>query len=269
MSRSRKPEAMEAIEPTPVIVITHDRSHRRESILCHLNALKLPHEMSAAVFPEGAAPWSEHYDDETRRRQLGYSMTRGEVGCFLAHRRVWATIIHRRLQAALVIEDDARLAPTAGPALAAIAQALHGRSCFARLISEPHPAFRPWLGLGEHGCLAYPVRPGNLTVAYLLTLACAKSLLKHSESFSCPVDDFMNLEHLHGAIGLHLEPPIAEHHDDGKSLIGKRSKPAMKRTAKLAREIRRARSKIALGISRELTLWRLGIRFKAPRTPRS
>ena len=252
-----------------ILVITHDQSPRRNSILGHLTELGLDHEISPAVFPQGELPWDACYDNAERLGRLGYPMTRGEVGCFLAHRRAWNTIVRRGLPMALVIEDDARLAEGVAEGLSAVSRALGDQAAFARLVSDPRPAYRPWADLGRHGCLAYPVRPGDLTVAYLVTQEGARALLEGSRKFWCPVDDFMNLEDAHGAVAFHVEPPMAEHHDGGASLIGRRTKPKMAAGAKVIREIRRAWHKSRLALSRELTLWRLGIRFRKARQPGS
>lgn len=250
-----------------ILVVTHEKSPRRAAVMAHLAELGVQHEITPAIFPEGESPWSPCYDHEERLRRLGYPMTRGEVGCFLAHRKAWQTIVERGLPAALVMEDDAWLGQGAREALGEIAHALGERAMFARLVTEPRPPFRPWVDLGGYGCLGYPVRPGNLTVAYVVTRTGAASLLRASERFWCPVDDFMNLEVAHGVVGMHLEPPLAEHRDGGTSLIGRRSKPPMGLGPKVLRELRRAWHKSTQGLARQGTLWRLGIRFRKPRAP--
>ncbi|XP_030061214.1 procollagen galactosyltransferase 2 isoform X2 [Microcaecilia unicolor] len=41
----------------------------------------------------------------------GRVLTRGEIGCFLSHHRVWKEVVDRGLEKSLLIEDDARFEP--------------------------------------------------------------------------------------------------------------------------------------------------------------
>jgi glycosyl transferase family 25 len=252
--------------PVRAIGITHPDSPRHATFVAMLESLGLPYVLSPAVFVKGELPWSSHYDHRTRMRNLGYPMRAGEVGCFLAHRDTWeAAAAHDGCT--LVLEDDAYVDPVRVREIVAAAAFLAGRNMAARLISQPRPTFRIWRELCGDMNLAYPTRPGNLAVGYLLSQESARALLRHADSFWCPVDDYMNLEYVHGCPMLHFEPEIAEHRDGGISLIGKRTKPPVSLVTRLVREILRAWRNARGSLHAQLTLLRLGLRFRHVRRP--
>lgn len=254
--------------PTPVraIGITHPGSPRRDRFVAMLETLGIPYELKPAVFVQGALPWSHHYDHGSRIRNLGYAMRAGEVGCFLAHRGVWAAASCAE-GCTLVLEDDAFVDPSRLPDILAAAQLLAGENAAARLISQPRPSFRSWRNLGEETDLVRPARNGNLTVGYLISKRGARSLLLHSEAFWCPVDDYMNLEYVHGCLMFHFEPEIAEHRDDGVSLIGRREKPPVGTARKLVREALRAWRNARGAVHSLLVLVRFRLCFRRVRHP--
>jgi glycosyl transferase family 25 len=254
--------------PTPVraIGITHPDSPRHDSFVTMLAALGIPYELKPAVFVQGELPWSKHYDHAVRIRNLGYPMRAGEVGCFLAHRGVWEAAA--KLEGCtLVLEDDAYVDPLKVAEICAAADHFAGESMAARLISQPRPPFRTWRTLCTGTVLGRPTRNGNLTVGYLITKEGARSLLRNSESFWCPVDDYMNLEYFHGCLMLHFEPEIAEHRDGGVSLIGKRTKPPVSFVTRVVREILRAWRNSRGSLHAKMTLLRLGLCLRRVRSP--
>jgi glycosyl transferase family 25 len=254
--------------PTPVraIGITHPGSPRCDRFVAMLEGLGIPYELRPAVFVQGELPWSRHYDHGERMRNLGYPMRAGEVGCFLAHRGVWAAASCEE-GCSLVLEDDAFVDPSRLPDIMAAAQLLVREKAAARLISQPRPSFRSWRSLSKETELVRPVRNGNLTVGYLITRKGAASLLRYSESFWCPVDDYMNLGYVHGCLMFHFEPEIAEHRDGGVSLIGQREKPSVSLQARVVREALRAWRNLRGRLHSWMTLVRLGLCFSRVRRP--
>jgi glycosyl transferase family 25 len=126
-----------------------------------------------------------------------YPATAGDMACSLTHRRLWEKIAAGRAQAAVVLEDDARLAADF-PAFAA--------DGVARLMAEqgmgvlklefwPGPQAsrrRPLgaaLGEGPAGVALYRLRSGFLgTCGYVLTAAGAGALLARFPALTVPVD---------------------------------------------------------------------------------
>lgn len=251
----------------PCFVIGRLDSERLHACLVRLDGLGIAAEVSPAVIPDAEPPWSPHYDDSERRRQLGYSLSRGEVGCFLAHRQVWQRILNGDSPVALVLEDDAELDVTRLGAVQDAATAIAGRACVVRLVSEPQPRIHVWRELGRGACLGLPTRPGNLTTAYLATREAAAALLAASESFDCPVDDFMNHVHLHRVDVFNAEPQPARH-GIGRSEIGYRSKPSVGGWFRIKREFLRAWLKARIWAARLAARARLGLLFRKSEPPR-
>lgn len=252
--------------PVRVIGITHRDSPRRAHFISMLEALGIPYALSPAVFVQGELPWSEHYDHATRMRNLGYPMRAGEVGCFLAHREAWKAAAEQD-GCTLILEDDAFVDPAKASDIIAASGLLAGQVMMARLISQPRPSFRAWRKLPSGTCLARPTRPGNLAVGYLLSRDCARALIRHSAAFWCPVDDFMNLEYVHGCPMMHFEPEIAEHRDGGVSLIGGRTKPSVSLPRRIIRELLRAWRNARGSLFSWSVLARLGLCFRRTEHP--
>lgn len=54
----------------------------------------------------------QHLIDAQQRPGRPWRITAGDIACGLSHQLVWKAIVHRNLDCALVLEDDALLAPT-------------------------------------------------------------------------------------------------------------------------------------------------------------
>jgi GR25 family glycosyltransferase involved in LPS biosynthesis len=93
------------------IIICQVSSERGASAISRAKELGINYEICPAVFPEGDLPWSKHYNHPRRIRNNGYGMTKGEVGCCLAHREVWKKIVDGNDEKVLVLEDDAEINP--------------------------------------------------------------------------------------------------------------------------------------------------------------
>lgn len=225
----------------------------------HLGEIGLSFELSPPVFLQGTPEALPEYDGAKRTHELGYPMTKGEVGCFLAHRSVWERVALMG-SACLVLEDDARPTADLVATLSAAATAIAGQRMLVRFYSVKHPQHKRWKQLTERFSLVRPLSPGGSTVAYLLTPECAQALLEGARTFWLAVDEYMDDEASHGCIILHGLPEWVAHDDEGASLVGARAKPRLSALLKLAREWRRLLRNMRRSIHRERTLWRLGLR---------
>uniref|UniRef100_A0A672ZY49 procollagen galactosyltransferase n=1 Tax=Sphaeramia orbicularis TaxID=375764 RepID=A0A672ZY49_9TELE len=89
------------------------RTDRRERMLRALYEQEIACKVIAAV--DGKAMNVSEIHDMGIHMLPGYSdpyhgrpLTKGELGCFLSHHKIWKEIVERRLQTSLVIEDDLR-----------------------------------------------------------------------------------------------------------------------------------------------------------------
>jgi glycosyl transferase family 25 len=244
-----------------IFVIGQAGSIRTQSFFAHAKSVGFEAELSPAVILTGECPWSEHYDHVSRLSTMGYGLNRGEVGCFLAHRKVWQKIVEGTDRVCLVLEDDARWVASPDADIALAMDAIAGRTMLIRLLSQPRRSYRIWRQLSSSCSLYLPTRASDLSVAYLITQEAAARLLQASERFIWPVDRFFNFGYLHGVDVLHLGPEKVRH-EDTDSLIGKRTKPIASWTFRLKRECIRAIQSVRVAWAYQQTLGRLGLRLK-------
>lgn len=172
---------------------------------------------------EGArlAALPPEYDRVRRLREYGIDLSPGELGCFLSHRAVWRECVASR-QNFLVLEDDFQVVGD----LHGVLRALVG-------IAEPWDFIR-LSGDRQQRRIAVPIRAFGafsvveelseslLTTAYLVNPRGAARLLRASERFWTPVDNFMEKRYAHKIRSLSVLPyPIA--HLPVDSTIGDRA----------------------------------------------
>lgn len=109
-----------------VLVINLDRSPKRyDTISKNLQALKLPFTRIAAVdgLSLDEATLNQNYSKKLNQKEHFRPLKKGEIACYLSHRKACQYIVDNQLDCALVIEDDTilfegiqgvigRLAPT-------------------------------------------------------------------------------------------------------------------------------------------------------------
>ena len=136
-----------------------------------------------------------------------------QQSCALKHWRVQQIVVERKLTRALVLEDDAILAPE----FSAIFNRMMSEEC---LIKEPHVTF---LGCGGHyyvgseelkeGQLLYPRNQGKFTDSYIVMFEAAKRRLEwmNANGIPRPIDHLLEQIDREFSTPMYwLEPPIVE-----------------------------------------------------------
>ncbi|GAA5193151.1 hypothetical protein GCM10023346_17110 [Arthrobacter gyeryongensis] len=105
------------------LIIGLDHNYRGAELEEQLSGYGVPFKRSPGVLVDALPGMLDHYVDQwaamvLQRREL----TKGEVGCALAHRNAWRTLVESEERFTLVFEDDARL--TGRPITAEIMAAL-------------------------------------------------------------------------------------------------------------------------------------------------
>lgn len=129
-----------------------------------------------------------------------FPATAGDMACSLTHRRLWEEIAGDSAEAAVVLEDDATLAPAfpafAKPEVAGLMRD-HGMELLKLEFwpgaqqSRRFPLGAP-LGSGPAGTALYRLRSGFLgTCGYVLTARGAATLLSRFPALTVPVDHFL------------------------------------------------------------------------------
>lgn len=174
-----------------------------------------------------------------------FGLKAGEIGCFLSHRQIWAELVRRGDDAALILEDDAGLDPGLFAGAAALAREHIADLGYIQFQTRPPRGPSALIDRAAGCTLIVPRRGGLRTTAQMVGRAAAAHLLALSEPFDRPVDAFVQ-SHWHTG----LRPGVI--HPSGVSEIAARldgttiqtgRKPL---TEKLWRELRRARYRRAV-----------------------
>jgi glycosyl transferase family 25 len=165
--------------PTPpIFLINLDRSPERLALMrAQANELGLAFERVAAIDGTRQLPgWMVAQFLDERGRVRG-GLSEGEVGCYASHLLVFSKIVERRLEAAIVLEDDAILDQDfERMAHAAVRAAPAGWDCIHLSTDFKKPAF-PVAELGPGRSLVrYRRLPVN-SLGYVVSLAGASKLL--------------------------------------------------------------------------------------------
>lgn len=137
-----------------------------------------------------------------------FTLSKTEIACFLTHRRAWQAIVDEGYDAGLIVEDDAAVA---SPHLATVIRAALTSIRPEEFIRFPHRERH------EPGAVAREVGPARFIEPHLPALGmvmqlvgreAARRLLDASWHFDRPVDNFVQMQWLHGARVLTARPIV-------------------------------------------------------------
>ena len=217
-----------------ILAICDINSPKGKAVNQRLTDLGVSYEIIPAVFPREPYPWSPLYDEKKRMRINGYPMVKGEIGCFLAHREAWKAVRSGSHDYVLILEDDFKITPENLAKIISVTEIKEARNLITLLlIANDKFSFRRWFKHKDIH-LVLPTHNTYSTMAYFISKQSAATLIKHSESIFCPVDEYTNMEFLHHIPLVHTYPLLVEH-DGSNSVIGLRTKPRIKTLRKLVR----------------------------------
>jgi len=137
-----------------------------------------------------------------------FALSKTEIACFLTHRHAWQAIIDADCDAGLIVEDDAAVASSDFPAVI--------QAALVSLRPEEFIRF-PHRERHEPGSLAREIGPARFIeprlpalgmVMQLVGREAARRLLDASWQFDRPVDNFVQMQWLHGARVLTARPIV-------------------------------------------------------------
>jgi GR25 family glycosyltransferase involved in LPS biosynthesis len=199
------------------------------------------------------------YKKNIHRPQYPFELQRGEIGAFLSHRKAWAAIVERNLDAGLILEDDIELEV---PGFANSFQL-----AIENLTLQSYIQFRVFWG-EQH-----PRKPASMSPTSIVPLGAtsqlvgreaARRLLKCTEQFDRPIDTFVQMKWL-SQIETHVVSPsyVAEiSRNLGGTTVRQKSRSLLSRLHRnLMRPVYRAKlwvysywhQKKLLGTSQEFT----------------
>jgi len=186
-----------------------------------------------------SAELDDVYQSSLHSPKYPFSLSSGEIGCFLSHRRLWQRMVDENRSQALIIEDDVDFEPTP------FAQSL----AFASEHAEPGDyvqfQVRPLVDsarmVAHQGDLrlVWPQVTPLRTSAQLVTQEAAVRLLKVTRQFDRPIDSFLQMQWLTGVRMTAMAPSNVREISQqiGGSMIGSGQPVALMN--KLRREVLR------------------------------
>lgn len=235
-------------------VITLERAvDRRPHARWIASNVPLPCVALSAV--DGTAMTAEEvagiYKRQIHNPRYPHALRRGEIGCFLSHRKAWQAMIDQKLDAALILEDDVTFDPDC------LREAIN--FVLENMVAGDYIQFQvrdidasgPVVARDQEHNLIQP-RPAPLrTTAQIVTRAAAKRLLELTTFIDRPVDAFLQLTWVTGVpVKVALPRVVSEISQQiGGSTLGGNGRPWHE---KLRREILRP-------------IYRARIRFRARR----
>lgn len=176
-----------------VRVVNLDRSPQRlEAMVTNLAGVGLAFARLPAVDAGALDPGdiAAVYDLEANRRAYFAPLKRGEIGCFLSHRKAWAEFLASGQATHLVIlEDDVAFSSPPQAVLDAIAEYLDAAGpCMVKLYARHHASGRTLRDLGQGHRLVRPTLAPLGTQAQMLNRAAAHRLLQATARFYEPID---------------------------------------------------------------------------------
>lgn len=223
---------------------------RRPQVDALKSSLPLPVHVIDAV--DGNAMTDEQiaavYHRKIHRPHYPFELRKGEIGCFLSHRKAWQEIVDRQLDAGLIVEDDVEVNETIFPAVLAMALNSVQPGDFIRFPRRGGTDKGTRIAGDEMASLCLPTQAGLGTQMQLVGRQAAAELLEATARFDRPVDTTLQMRWLSKARVLAAAPICIRQIDHllGGTVIQHKTKPLGE---VLSREVRRAWYRLSVRVA--------------------
>lgn len=181
-------------------------------------------------------------DDEYKRLTYPYNhpcrvrftreLTKGEVGCFISHRKCWQKLVESNENYAVILEDDLYISDEAKQFLTNINWlpqnvGLIRLSSFYSMNNRLYIKDKSVLNSCDEYSIAKTLRYAIGTQCYVISKEFAKKAIEMTDKFECPVDEFLFnrlFEFANTCESWQLIPSVICQNDNADSSIGVRSK---------------------------------------------
>lgn len=183
-----------------------------------------------------------------------FELTRGEIGCFLSHRRIWQKMVDENIQRLLVLEDDVEFLPDFPETLQFACKNIPNDAYLQFQVRELQPSRSVRKQRTIQNSFVRPDVIPLRTSAQLMTLTAAQKLVSFASRFDRPIDAAIQLKWIHGVTVLTSHPRSVVEISSriGGSTIGSTQKKKKPFTLLLRREIAR-------------TIYRMRIKYHSQR----
>jgi glycosyl transferase family 25 len=180
--------------PVDIFVINLDCSKDRlDNITTELEKAQLNFTRISAINGSSlnSSELDTYYNPALNKRTYRRSLSRGEIGCYLSHRRCWQQVVDKNLSMALILEDDAQLNTQLPDVLSSIEQISINWDIIK--LCDP-PKYKKRLSTVpldiNFDLCQYKKIPSRAT-GYAISYKGATKLLQARNLFARPVDDDM------------------------------------------------------------------------------
>jgi len=246
----------------PVFVISlKDEEKRRRQMKEKLEALGLPFVFFDAIDGRNFdVPAHPAYNSVRRRRCYGRDMTGGEIGCLLSHKAIFEKMLQDNIEEALILEDDAVLAPDFPAVLRALPDCPVNFDIVRFLGSpkvEKRHSRRIYPVIEDFWLVRMPTTPGGAH-AYFIRKSGARKLLAHMDRNAFPIDTLIGRSWETGAEVLSVKPGLATQDLSFDSAIGEQrfdKKLKLEGWEKITFPLTRAGFKLAETVGKRKIYW--------------
>lgn len=224
------------------LVVHLERSVEREAQVADICAKSpFPTEVISAVDARASSGPSDEvwgrYHPDLIVPKYPYALRDSEVACFRSHRKCWAMIVEKNLDAALIVEDDVEIETNAFTEALSVAMSALSPGDFVRFPHKKRNDEGKVVASKDQIVLTRPREVALGMVAQLVTRDAALKLLEASKSFDRPVDCLLQMPWEHEVRVLSVWPSgISENSQAlGGSTIGHKTFGL----SKIKREIQR------------------------------
>lgn len=233
----------------PIYVIAlKDSTARRQKIAERLEDLGLEFSFIDAVMGKDI-PGAEKNRLCSQKRQgfLPSPLSDGALGCLMSHRAIWQKMQEERIETALVLEDDAIIAPEILDVLPRL-EKLKSRFDIINLHDRKDRPMIDIAQISDSHRLTVTRYNAIGTVSYVINRKAAQHLLDLSFPVMFEVDVLINRWWDHGLKTLVVQPVVVREDDDGSTIGYDNAKPSWPKDTivhELKRRLNRAKDSMA------------------------
>ncbi|QZA77827.1 glycosyltransferase family 25 protein [Deefgea tanakiae] len=217
------------------------------------------HQLDVVLFDaiklgENNAP--EIYQQKVRLRLYGRDLSRGEMGCYLSHRAIWAQFLATDERHCCILEDDVELAHNFKEVIEKLLEKQTNWDLVRLAGTFPRKGKTiEQINAGQYQLLEYLEQPRG-TLGYVINREAAKALLQHTSKMIHAIDDTMDQIWGHKLRTYGLEPFVVKESAQFTSSIGCRKRPKMRFLPKMRKEFFKSKDALMKKIWQYKTLLR-------------
>ncbi|MBM7071095.1 glycosyltransferase family 25 protein [Shewanella sp. 202IG2-18] len=171
---------------TFVINMPHN-TDRKNNVLQQLSSLNISATFTEAVVGKTLSKdeVKQLYNKELNQRHYHRDLSIGEIGCYASHRQIWQEIAAKKINWAVILEDDITISKSINQALESL-QYIKSADIIKLSDNRNNKAADSRFFPNKVTCVSYKRIP-NCTTGYIISLDGAKKLLSRTQIFR-PVD---------------------------------------------------------------------------------